>query len=186
MRFVIAALAAVFSAFGVANAGFIGSTSGPDSDFSINFSFSNPEAASVASISIDGSTAAAGSVFWDGVGTPGGSAVLSGAPAGEDTEVMSFAFSSFGTGDTFTLSSIDPDFTLGALGVSIADLIGVTVMVIFSDASTFLGQFVDDPAAGAGLMLAELDVSDVPVPAALLLFLTGFGGLAAARRRKAA
>lgn len=184
MRFLIAAIAAISAAFGVANAAFVGATSGPDDSFSINFSFSNPEALSVSSMSIDGSTATAGNIVWDGIGTPGGTAVLSGAPAGEDTSLMSFAFSSFGTGDTFTLSSVDPDFVPGDPSVPISGLIGVLVTVIFSDASTFVGQFVDDPAQGAGLILAE--VSDVPVPGALLLFLSGIGGLAAARRKKAA
>ncbi len=184
MRFVVAAIAAIFSITGAANAAFVGSTSGPDTSFSINFSFSNPEALSVASLSVDGSTATAGNIIWDGIGSTGGTAVLSGAPTGEDTALMSFAFSSFGTGDTFTLSGIDPDFSPGPASVAISDLVGVMVSVIFSDASTFLGQFVDDPTQGAGLVLAE--VGEIPVPGALLLFLSGIGGMIAARRKKVA
>lgn len=171
---VAAAMLTATSAF----ASVVGSTSGPDdSFFPIDMFFQNNNAASITQLSIDGSTADAGVIVWDFVGTPGGTATLSGS-SGEDTSVMSFMFSSFSTGQTFSLSTIDPDF-LGApsSGITIGDLEGTMVTAWFDDQTSFMGVFVDDPRRGKGLILTP-----VPLPAGLPLLLAGLGALGIARR----
>lgn len=182
---ILTTVAAVALSAGAAHASLIGNTSGPDDSFSINFSFENT-GADLLSLSIDGSTADAGNIIWDSIGIPGGTATLS-SSAGENTNVMSFAFTlgNFIAGDTFTLSNIDPDFSPGAASVRIGELAGVTVSASFADKSTFLGTFVDDPTVRAGLILRETGV--IPLPAGLPLMLAGLGALGiASRRRKAA
>jgi hypothetical protein len=168
----------------VANASLIGSTTGPDSSFSINFSFSNGGIPDLLSLSLDGSTANAGSVFWDGLGTPGGSAVL-GSSSGAGTTVATFTFAAggFASGDDFTLTTVDPDFVGGPSGVEIGELAGVSVSAIFADMSSFSGSFVDDPAAGAGLIL-EQTTAAVPLPAGGALLLAGLGAFGALRGRR--
>lgn len=164
------------------SAALTGGTNGPGSSFSINFFFGNTGPASIQSLTIDGSTANAGVVIWDYIGSVGGTASVS-SSAGEDTSIMSFIFSSFGVGDTFTLSGIDPDLIgFPSSGISIAELIGTSISAVFSDQSTVNGTFVAGPGVGDGLMFA----SAVPLPAGLPLLLGALGFLGVVRRKRGA
>jgi len=165
-----------------ANAALVGSTSGPDSSYSINFDFGNTGPTSIQSLSIDGSTAAVGTVVWDSIGSIGGTANVS-SSSGEDTSIMSFLFSSFGVGDTFSLGGIDPDLSGDASsGVTIGDLIGTTISAMFSDQSTVIGTFVDDPGRDKGLAFEAASV--IPLPAGLPLLLGALAAFGMVRRKR--
>ncbi|WP_120500295.1 VPLPA-CTERM sorting domain-containing protein [Roseovarius sp. EL26] len=185
-RTLLATTAIVALSASGAHASLTGYTSGPDASFfPISFFFDN-SGADVLNLSIDGATADAGTVVWDTIGTVGGTAIVGGT-AGVDTSLVSFSFGAgdFASGDTFSLSSLDPDFTgLPSSGVSIFELIGVSVSASFSDSSTFFGTFVDDPADGAGLVLKGETIGAVPLPAGLPLMLAGLGALGIASRRR--
>ena len=185
MRNPCAALVAAFSMFavmfGAANASLIGVTSNTTNGFfPIDFRFGNSSSVHITQLIIDGSTANAGGITWDSIGTIGGSAVLAGPASGVDTEVVTFDFSSFGFGDRFRLSQLDPDFTNGPQSVLLTDLIGVMVSAVFSDGTRYKGIFVDHPSHRGD----KLILSEVPLPGALVLFLTGIGGMVFARRKQ--
>ncbi len=168
-----------------ASASVIGATNGPDDSFTIDFFFGNSGAPAISSLTIDGTTAVGAlDVIWDFIGAIGGSAVV-GSSAGEDTSIMSFLFNSFAMGDTFSLSGIDPDYVgLPSAGLTIIDLVGVTVTALFSDQSTAVARFIDDPNRGAGLVLELVPVAPIPVPVPASMLLGGLAALALAARRR--
>lgn len=178
-----AAFCAAALVAGSAHAAVLGATSGPDTSFSINFAFVNDGGPDILSLSLDGSTGL-NPVFWDGLGSPGGTATLA-STSGEDTTlaVFNFVAGSFADGDSFTLTGVDPDFVIGSPSVPISGLLGVSVSAVYSNATSFFGTFVDNPDEGAGLILVG-DMSKVPVPAALPLMLAGIGMLGMARRKQ--
>jgi hypothetical protein len=145
-----------------------GMTSGPDDSFDIDLFLVNEplSTSSVTSININGSTATAFPLVWDelfDVTPPPGASVLI---AGEDTQLLSFNFTSnpdgFNPGETFSFG-VDPDTVDDpSAGIIISDLIGVEVTFNFEDLSKFVGVFVNDPIPGAGLVLQE--VAQQPSP----------------------
>lgn len=158
-----------------------GVTSGPDSDFSINLTFSNLSTAGeiITSLFLDGSTATAYPVLWDSIGTLSGQTAT---VSGLDTQLVDFSFtSSWDPTESFSLSGMDPDGDPGPVGLTIGELAGVTVGATFSTGATARYRFVDDPAEGAGLRLAAVSVAE---PGALALLGIGLAGFAAARRGK--
>lgn len=158
-----------------------GDTTGPDSSFSINFSYSNDSTAgeTIVSMFMDGSTAFAFPIMWDSIGILGGQTAVVG---GVDTQLVTFDFtSSWDPSEIFTLSAVDPDGDPGPAGVSIGELAGVQVGAVFSSGATALYQFVDDPAPDAGVTLAR-----IPEPISLLLFGIGLVGIRLTAAKKAA
>ena len=172
-----------------ASASLLGSTSGPDSSYSIAMFFENTRAANLTSLTIDGSTASAGSILWDSIGTTAGSAGAASTIGEDSTKVtLTYAAGDFASGDTLALFSVDPDFASGPTGVTIGEMAGVSILATFDDASTYSGIFVDDPADGAGLVLKDLSApsATVPLPAGGALLLSALGTMAAVRRSRRA
>lgn len=157
-----------------------GSTTGPDSSFSINFNFTNDSSAEdIVSLSLDGSTATAFPILWDSIGSLGGQTAN---VSGVDTQLVTFLFTSiWSSGEGFSLTGVDPDGDPGPVGVTIFDMIGVQVSVLFSGGGSALYSFVDDPATGAGLVLQAVSV---PEPGTLALLGIGLMGMGFSRRRK--
>lgn len=156
-----------------------GTTTGPDSSFSINFNYINNSTAgeTITSLFMDGSTASAFPILWDSIGSLGGQAAL---VSGIDTQLVTFDFlSSWDPGEIFSLSGVDPDGVPSPAGVTIGQLAGVQVGATFSGGSTSLYEFVDDPTSGAGLRL-----SSVPEPGTVALLATGLLGFGMRRRKK--
>lgn len=168
-----------------ADATVVGAFDGPDNSFSINVSVNNLGPQSITRLDFDGTTATSGVVVWDSFGSYSGTAIV-GSTLGVDTSIVSVLFNSFGAGDLFRATGIDPD-TVGdpSAGLTPTDLIGVTLRAYLSNNTVLSGAFVDDPSPGAGIYV-ELQPSAVPLPASALLLLAGLGGIAALRRRKAA
>lgn len=144
-----------------------GMTNGPDDSFNINLNIFNDarSTSDLAGITIDGSTAKAFPLVWDSVldvSPPPGASV---STLGEDTQLLSFNFTpapdGFNPGESLSFS-VDPD-TIDdpSAGITIRQLIGVQVMFNFTDSSSSLGTFVDNPAPGAGLVV-------VPEPSSVL------------------
>lgn len=172
-----------------------GFTSGPDSSFfPIDLTFTNDIASTldIVSILIDGSTADAFPILWDSPGSTTNPAGATSTFSGIDTQFLQIDFldspDGFNPGETFTLSEVDPDADPGPIGVSIADLTGVTVTYTFEDLSTWIGEFVDDPAPNAGLVLQQIGGdpgSSVPEPASTVgLLAVGALGISVLRKRK--
>jgi hypothetical protein len=59
------------------------------------------------------------------------------------------------------------------------------VFLLGAGRHSITGITIDSPFGGGGAAL-RVDISDVPIPAAGLLLLTGLAGLAGMRRRKTA
>ena len=84
---------------------------------------------------------------------------------------------------------VDPDGYPGPSSVAVGTLAGVLVTFTFEDGSTFVGEFVDDPAPGAGLVLEPVEclliVGDGPGDQAVLvgshLFESQIGGVEGAQ-----
>jgi hypothetical protein len=190
-RTLLATAAVVALSAGTAQASLMGFTDDTTNGaLPINFFFSN-SGADLLTLSIDGSTAVGGNVIWDYtqvVPTIGGSATLE-SSEGENTNLLSFTFGvdGFSSGDDFSLSILDPDFSPGAATVPLVDLIGVTVSATFADASSFIGSFIDNPNSdGDSLIVSGETIGAVPLPAGLSLMLAGLGAFGiASRRRKA-
>jgi hypothetical protein len=147
-----------------------GVTTGPDNSFSINFTFSNDAGSTsdVTSILLDGSTGSSFPILWDDPGTPGGPPGATVGFAGVDTQLLTISFfdspDGFNPGESFSLNNVDPDGDPGPASVTIGELEGVEVTFSFEDGSELRGVFVDDPAPGAGLILALLDEDGDGVP----------------------
>lgn len=176
-------LAACVSLFGgVAMASVSGNFDGPPDTFSINLNLSNAGPASILSIVLDGSTGDDVPILWDFIGTPGGTASLGGT-SGEGTQIATLTFLTFGAGDTFTLTGMDPDGDPAPASVEAQQLSGVTLTAVLSDNTTFVGSFVDDPNQGLGPILrGDIVSAPVPLPAALPLMAVALGGLGMMRR----
>ena len=186
MRTILAAIAAVFVMNGSAYAALIGTTDQAtiSGGWPIRFYFSHDYDADLTQLIINGATGQSGGITWQTINGIYGSAVLAENAIGIDTEQLVFNFSSFGRDDNFILWNIDPDFTEARdVWVEQTDLIGVWVTAVFSDGTRYSAFWVDDPDRNRNaLMLAE-----VPLPGALVLFLTGLGGFAfSSRKQKAA
>lgn len=186
--FVLAALCLPMSAFAAAIGG--GWTSGPNSSFSINFTFENVvgSTSDIVGIQINGATAGGGTIIWDSVGSVTDPAGASSIIGGVDTALLNISFTDnpdgFNPGEQFSLSGIDPDWEgAPSSGITIGDIIGVQVLFLFEDASQLLYAFVDDPEEGAGLVLEAVNPSAVPIPAAVWLLGSGLLGLAGLRRK---
>lgn len=158
-----------------------GAFAGPDDSFQIDLTLRNQSLAGimVTSIQLDGDFADAFPILWDDSGASGGSASAAlTSITGIDTHQMVMNFSAgFDPGETFTLTSVDPDGDPGSAGVTVSQLIGVRATFRFSDRSAWTGEFVDDSKPGQGIFLRE-----VPAPGALSL--AACSGLTAARRRR--
>ena len=136
-----------------------GSTVGDDDSTFIGMNLFNDAAstADVVTIAIDGSTNDAFPILWDSAGhgfdPPGATSVISGV----DTQLLTIDFldapDGFNPGETFTLQGMDPDGDPGPTGVLTIEMVGVRVTFLFEDGSSWVGEFVDDPAPGAGLVL---------------------------------
>ncbi|SLN53375.1 hypothetical protein ROA7450_02730 [Roseovarius albus] len=203
-RTLLAAAASMILSTVAANAALLGITNGPDDAVDpVNFLFENDSGFDILNLTIDGTTAVGDgtgpnsgvTVFWDSIASLAGDANPNAPtpvdPFGLNSPVMTFLFApgAFATGFTFDILDIDPDFGgVNDTGVQILDLIGVKVTAFFSDSSTFVGAFVDDPEPGKGLKLEGSTTGVVPLPAALPLMLAGLGAFAlvSRRRRKAA
>jgi hypothetical protein len=105
----------------------------------------------------------------------------------EDTRVLTVEFiTSFNPGETFNLGPMDVDGDPSPEVVRVDQLLGVQVLFTFSDNSTALYQFVDDPGPGAGLVLG-LPAAVVAEPGTLALSAMALAGIGlCAPRRKSA
>ena len=166
-----------------------GSLAGPDTSFAIDMSFLNDLSSTlnITSLIIDGGTATPVPLVWDSVSynSPAGATV---SMTGVDTSVLTFLFGGDGwnPGESFSLYGVDPDAVDNpAYGATVLSLLGTKVTFGFSDSSSKVYSFVDDPADGAGLKLNV--ASAVPEPAAWAMMIAGFGMIGAMiRRRRAA
>jgi hypothetical protein len=164
-----------------------GSIFGPDVGTTITLRITNDanSTVNIKSIRLDGNTAVSFPLIWDGVGPstgpdPSGQLVF----LDEDTRVLTIEFTTaFNPGEVFTLGPMDVDGDPGLEIVQVAQLLGVEVLFTFSDNTTALFEFIDDPGPGAGLILAPVTAA-IPEPMALALFGASLAGLGFARRRR--
>ena len=179
-----AVLAAPISA--QAAAAVLGSVAGPDNAFTVSLSFLNDSTSTldITSLTLDGGSATPVALVWDALATanPAGASV---SVAGLDTSVVTFTFGGDGwnPGESFGLYGVDPD-AVGdpSYGATVFSLLGTTVTFGFSDNSSAVYSFVDDPADGAGLRLNT--VSAVPEPATWAMMIAGFGMVGSMVRRR--
>jgi hypothetical protein len=162
---------------------------GPDDGTSVQLKIVNEAASTldIKSIRIDGNTAAL-PLIWDGVGPSSGPDMFGQLTfLDEDTRVLTVEFiTSFNPGETFNLGPMDVDGDPSPEVVRVDQLLGVQVLFTFSDNSTALYQFVDDPGPGAGLVLG-LPAAVVAEPGTLALSAMALAGIGlCAPRRKSA
>lgn len=178
----LAALATSAQAAGVVN-GFV---LGPDDSTSVTLKFTNEAGSTldIKSIRLDGNTAAI-PLIWDGVGPSSGPDQFGQLTfLDEDTRVLTIEFiTAFNPGEVFTLGPMDVDGDPAPEIVRVDQLLGVRVLFTFSDNSTALYQFIDDPAPGAGLVLGP-PTAAIPEPGTLALSGAAFMGMVLARRRR--
>lgn len=164
-----------------------GTVPGPDSGFSIALVFTNEPSSTldITSLTVDISTATPEELIWDGnplstSGTASGALVN---VAGADTGAYTFSFNGWNPGEDFRFTG-DPD-TPGnaAFGATVFNLLGSTITFGFSDGSSQVYAFVDDPAPQAGLTLGPVG-GVVPEPGVWALMIAGFGLVGASLRRR--
>lgn len=116
---------------------------GPLNSFGINLSINNATNGAVLAVGLSGRTAKF-PVVWDTVGTFSGPATLN-STVGVDTEVVTFNFSGFATGETVSFTGMDPDFN-GEVssGVRVLDLEGSKLIAYFADGTCGFGVFAAD------------------------------------------
>jgi hypothetical protein len=186
-------LALVAAALGVATAApasaaalVSGSVTGPDNGTTIVINIANDASSTVTikSIRFDGTTANAFPLIWDGVGPSSGpNSFAQLVFVDEDTPVLTVEFiSSFDPGESFSMGPMDVDGGPTPVDVMVSQLLGVEVLFTFSDNSTALYEFIDDPAPGKGLVLG-LPTAAIPEPGTLPLAGIALAGLVLARRR---
>jgi hypothetical protein len=122
----------------------------------------------------------AGEAFTFTLGSGGTLSVTDAFNDGDRFEIFDFGSSlgltSVPTNGTFDISNdydaalLDPRFSSA-------------VFVLGAGSYSITGVTIDSPFGGGGAAL-RVDISDVPIPAAGLLLLTGLAGLAGLRRRK--
>lgn len=175
----------LFIPLGAQAAGVVsGSVAGPDTGFSTVFQFLNELSSTldITSLTVDGNFATPSPLVWDDVfdeWAPPGATVTT---SGEDTFVLSFGFTGWNPGEMFRFA-VDPD-TAGDsnFGARVFDLLGTRVTFNYSDASSQVYEFVDDPNQGAGLVLAAIG-APVPEPVTWAMMIMGLGAVGAAMRR---
>jgi hypothetical protein len=164
---------------------------GPDDSTSVTLKFTNEASSTLAikTIRLDGNTADAFALIWDGVGPSTGPDQFGQLVFdGEVSRVLTIEFfggTSFDPGEIFTLGPMDVDGDPTPEVVRVDQLLGVEVLFTFSDNSTALYEFIDDPAPGAGLVLGHR-TADVPEPGTILLLGAGAGLVLFGRRRRPA
>ena len=160
---------------------------GPDSDFEIDLQVTNdPSSTSdIVSLVLDGGTATAFPVLWDDAGSAIDPAGATSGISGENSQKLTINFADspdgFNPTDFFQLIGMDPDGDPGPAGVTVGQLIGVTLTATFRDHSVFVGRFVDDPSEAGGL---TLEGAQVPEPVSLSLLGAGMAAFALRRRNR--
>jgi len=181
-----AGVGGLFIPIGAQAAGVVsGTVPGPDTSFSTVFEFLNEVGSTldITSLTVDGSFATPQPLVWDMVfdlWAPPGATVTT---AGEDSFVLTFDFGlNWNPGEMFRFA-VDPDTPGDSnYGATVFELRGTRVTFGFSDASSRVYEFVDDPARGAGLVLAAIG-APIPEPVTWAMMIMGLGAVGAAMRR---
>jgi MYXO-CTERM domain-containing protein len=179
--FLAAVLPATAGAVGIAGA-FV---EGPWDGWVISITLTDDVLSSedLVSAAIDGSTATGFPILWDSAGRRSDPDGATSSIAGENTQLLEISFSDspdgFNPGESFSLSSMDPDGDPGPSGVQVGDLAGVEIRFRFRDGSTLVGELVPDLDAGEGMVFQV-----IPEPQGAALVALGLAALALRRYRR--
>lgn len=165
-----------------------GSVFGPDDSQTVKLKIADDAGSTldIKSIQFNGNTAASFPLVWHLVGPSTGPDQFGQLTfIGEDSRVLTVEFiTTFNPGETFELGPIKILNDATADPVKVSSLLGVEVLFTFSDNSTALYEFIDDPAREAGLILGLPGAMGVPEPGTLTLMGAGLAVLGFARRTR--